>query len=290
MEIGNNQNRQYQDSVFVHLFTTHKKELLSICKALDSSITSDEIELISLENTLYTGLKNDISCVVGNKLIFLVEHQSTVNQNMPLRFLEYIGRILERFLDAKDRYARLLIKIPEPRFYVFYTGDENLPLIEEHFLSKAFIQTTKTPQIELIVKVINLNSKDAKKLFKSCPELREYIQFVRIVKEYLKKYGKNGYNKAIRYCIQHDILKDYIKENAKEIEGMLVAEYDYDMDIIVQREESYNAGRAEGIATGIERGIYAKAIETAKALIEMGMSTQNISKATGLSQEEIAKL
>ena len=216
METINNQNRQYQDSVFVHLFTTHKKELLSICKALDSSIKSDEIELISLENTLYTGVKNDISCVVGNKLIFLVEHQSTVNQNMPLRALEYIGRILERFLDVKDRYARLLIKIPEPKFYVFYTGDENLPFIEEHRLSKAFITSTENPQLELIVIVINLNSKEAEKLFEDCPKLKEYIQFVYIVKKYLRKYGKTGYNKAIRYCVKHGILKDYIMENAKE--------------------------------------------------------------------------
>ena len=62
MEIGNNQNRQYQDSVFLHFFTTHKKELLSVCKALDSSITNDDIELISLENTLYTGLSYGRDC------------------------------------------------------------------------------------------------------------------------------------------------------------------------------------------------------------------------------------
>ena len=226
----------------MHFSTTHKKELLSICKALDPSIMADEIELITLENTLYTGVKNDISCIVGNKSIFWVEHQSTVNQNMPIRFLEYIGRVLERTLRVEDRYARLLIKIPEPQFYVFYTGDENLPAIEDMLLSKAFIQATKKPQQELIVRVINLNSKDATKLFKGCPKIREYVQFVRIVKKYLAKYGKKGYNNAIRCCIKHDILKDYTMENAKEIEGMLVAEYDYNMDIRVQREESYNAG------------------------------------------------
>ena len=70
------------------------------------------------------GVKNDVSCMVENKIIFLIEHQSTVNENMPLRCLEYIGRVFEKILKMRDRYARLLIKIPTPKFYVFYIGDE----------------------------------------------------------------------------------------------------------------------------------------------------------------------
>lgn len=136
----NNQNRQYQDSVFVRLFSTFIDKLLSVCKALNPAITSEDIELIKLENTLYTGIKNDISCKVENRLIFLIEHQSTVNENMPTRCLQYIGRIFEKILEMKDRYARLLIKIPTPEFYVFYTGNENLPAIQELRLSDAFIQ------------------------------------------------------------------------------------------------------------------------------------------------------
>ena len=212
----NNQNRQYQDSVFVRLFSTFIDKLLSVCKALNPAITSEDIELIKLENTLYAGIKNDISCKVENRLIFLIEHQSTINENMPLRCLQYIGRIFEKILEMKDRYARLLIKIPTPEFYVFYTGNENLPAIQELKLSDAFIQETETPQLELIVKVINLNSKENDKLLNECSILKEYTEFVRIVKEYRVKYGKEGYDKAIRYCIKHGILKDFIAENAKE--------------------------------------------------------------------------
>ena len=226
MEEKDNQNRWYQDSVFVRLFSTFIDKLLQLCKALDKSITSEDIELIKLENTLYTGIKNDISCKVGNRLIFLIEHQSTVNENMPLRCLQYIGRILEKIVMTKDRYARLLIKIPTPEFYVFYTGNENIPARQELKLSDAFIQKVENPQLELVVKVINLNSKENDKLLDECPILREYTEFVAIVKEYRVKYGKEGYDKAIRYCIKHGILKDFIMENAKEVESMLVAEYD----------------------------------------------------------------
>ena len=251
----NTQNREYQDSVFVHYFTHYLEKLLILCKALDSSITSEDIELIKLENTLYTGIKNDISCKVGNRLIFLIEHQSTVNENMPLRFLEYIGRIFELILEVRDRYARLLIKIPTPEFYVFYTGSENLPAVQELKLSDAFIAEVEKPQLELIVKVINLNSKENAELLNKTPDLKEYTEFVNVVKDFKLKYGNNGYDKAIRYCIKNNILKGYMASNAKEIESMLVAEYDYDLDMQVQKEENYRKGMLEGILKGKKEGI-----------------------------------
>ena len=290
MEEKDNQNRWYQDSVFVRLFSTFIDKLLQLCKALDKSITSEDIELIKLENTLYTGIKNDISCKVGNRLIFLIEHQSTVNENMPLRCLQYIGRILEKIVMTKDRYARLLIKIPTPEFYVFYTGNENIPARQELKLSDAFIQKVENPQLELVVKVINLNSKENDKLLDECPILREYTEFVAIVKEYRVKYGKEGYDKAIRYCIKHGILKDFIMENAKEVESMLVAEYDYDLDMQVQREESYNAGMLVGIQRGEARGEARGFLTTAQRMKKANCDVAFISKMTGLSKEEIAKL
>lgn len=286
MEERNNQNREYQDSVFVRLFSTCIDKLLEVCKALDPSITSEDIELIKLENTLYMGLKNDISCKIEDRLIFLIEHQSTVNENMPLRCLQYIGRIFESILEMRYRYARRLIKIPTPEFYVFYTGNENLPAVQELLLSDAFIQKTEEPQLELIVKVINLNSKENDKLLSECPILREYAEFVHIVKEFRVRYGKAGYDKAIRYCIKHGILKDFIVANAKEIEGMLVAEYDYNLDMQVQKEESYNAGMQRGMQQGEVRGFLTTASRMKKANCDVGF----ISKMTGLSKEEIEKL
>ena len=250
-----NQNRKYQDSVFVHLFTHNLEKLLTLCKALDPSITSEDIELIKLENTLYTGIKNDISCKVDNRLIFLMEHQSTINENMPLRCIEYIGRIFENILEMRDRYARLLIKIPTPEFYVFYTGNESISAMQELKLSDAFIQKIEAPQLELIVKVINLNSKENEEFLNKTPTLKEYTKFVSIVKDFKLKQGKKGYDMAIRYCIKNNILKDYIINNAKEVEGMLVAEYDYNLDLQVQREECYKKGILEGMQQGMEKGL-----------------------------------
>ena len=64
---------------------------------------------------------------------------------------------------------------------------------------------------------------------------------------------------------------------------MLVAEYDYDTDIAVQREESLRIGIQQGFADGS----YKKALETAKVLKQLGDSVQKIMQATGLSKEEV---
>ena len=277
-----NPNREYRDSVFVNLLTSDIKNLLSLCKALDKTITTDEIELIKLENTLYQGIKNDVSCKIGNRLIFLVEHQSTINENMPLRFLEYIARIYLEILDVRERYAKFLIEIPIPEFYVLYNGDEYYPSERELRLSDAFSQKDVRPQLELIVKVININFEGNTELLKECDILRQYAEFIYQVKINKIKYGKAGYDKAIRYCIKYNILRDYITLHAKEIEGMLFAEYDYNMDIQVQREECYNAGIKEGIKEGT--------LSLAKSFRNMGFPIDKIAQATGFSKEEIEKL
>jgi hypothetical protein len=277
-----NPNREYRDSVFVNLLTSDIKNLLSLCKALDKTITTDEIELIKLENTLYQGIKNDVSCKIGNRLIFLVEHQSTINENMPLRFLEYIARIYLEILDVRERYAKFLIEIPTPEFYVLYNGDEYYPSERELRLSDAFSQKDVRPQLELIVKVININFEGNTELLKECDILRQYAEFIYQVKINKIKYGKAGYDKAIRYCIKYNILRDYITLHAKEIEGMLFAEYDYNMDIQVQREECYNAGIKEGIKEGT--------LSLAKSFRNMGFPIDKIAQATGFSKEEIEKL
>ena len=72
---------------------------------------------------------------------------------------------------------------------------------------------------------------------------------------------------------------------------MLIAEYDYDTDIAVQRRESLMIGLQQGIQQGIQQGFSngsrQKALETAKILKQFGDSTQKIAQATGLTQEEV---
>ena len=71
---------------------------------------------------------------------------------------------------------------------------------------------------------------------------------------------------------------------------MLVAEYDYDTDIAVQREESLRIGIQQGIEQGFSDGSYQTKLETARILKQLGDSVKKIMQATGLTQEEIEKL
>ncbi|WP_390902959.1 hypothetical protein [Treponema socranskii] len=71
---------------------------------------------------------------------------------------------------------------------------------------------------------------------------------------------------------------------------MLIAEYDYDVDIAVQREEALQEGEAKGFSEGISEGSYQKALETAKNLLDLGLSVANIAQATGLTEKEIKQL
>ena len=79
---------------------------------------------------------------------------------------------------------------------------------------------------------------------------------------------------------------------------MLIAEYDYDVDIAVQREEereiALQEGEAKGFSLGLAegetKGSYQKALETAKNLLALNLSIENIARATGLTEAEVKKL
>ena len=127
------ENREHKDSVFVDLFyqdETAKKNLLSLYNALHDTNYEDEtiIRKVKIDDVLYKNFKNDISCEVNGLVLVFGEHQSTVNMNMCLRCLMYLGRAYEQLVDSKARYRTTLVKIPTPEFYTFYNGKKEQPL------------------------------------------------------------------------------------------------------------------------------------------------------------------
>ena len=285
------QNRNYKDSVFVDLFSTDEKakeRFLSLYNALHQTQLPLHcpVEQLKLDNTMYRGLINDVSCLIDNKIIVLAEHQSTINENMPLRCLEYIARLYEHVQEPVARYYRTLQKIPTPEFYVFYNGTENYPVNKTLKLSDAFITKPEHVPLELTVEVLNINKDKRNQILKSCKILDEYSLFVEEVR--IQKYldPENGFTNAVKICIQKGILKEYLQRKSREVINMLILEYDYDTDIAVQRKESLLLG----IQQGIQQGAYQKALETAKILKQLHCELGMIIQSTGLSQEEIEKL
>ena len=289
-------NRKYKDSVFVDLFSEDEKakeNFLSLYNALHNTKLTviENLKNIRLDQVLYMTFYNDVSYLVDNKIIVLAEHQSTINPNMPLRCLEYISRLYETLFESKEKYSRKLLKIPTPEFYVFYNGGDPYPSDKTLKLSDAFIEKTMETNLELTVKVININQQNRHPVLKNCQMMYEYSVFVETVRKWKEIEPKTGFQKAIEECITNNILRDYLKRKTKEVLNMLLAEYDYETDIAVQRAEEREIAFAEGIEQGIEQGFsdgsYQTKLETAKAFKKLGFDINKIAEGTGLSVEEI---
>ena len=244
------ENREHKDSVFVDLFyqdETAKKNLLSLYNALHDTNYEDEtiIRKVKIDDVLYKNFKNDISCEVNGLVLVFGEHQSTINRNMPLRCLMYVGRAYEQLVDSKARYRTTLVKIPTPEFYVFYNGEKEQPLERVLSLSDAFMNPAGENSVELKVKVININSDKAHGILDKCGILKEYSQFISTVRKYSDE--ESAIKKAIKECIEKGILADYLKRKGSEVENMLIAEYSYEEDMQVKLQEGIWQGRREGI-------------------------------------------
>ena len=284
-------NRRYKDSVFVDFFGEDKNakaNFLALYNALHGTKLDAFVELkpLRLEQVMYMAFRNDVACLVDGKIIVLVEHQSTINANMPLRFLQYAARLYERIQNPRDRYLRRLKKIPTPEFYVFYNGEEDYPKTTTLRLSDAFMTMPEKPALEVVVSVTNINYNKDNEILHTCKPLKEYTLFVDAVRRHTKLDSENGFQNAIKECIQSDILREYLQRKSKEVMNMLIAEYDYDVDIAVQREEE----REIALQEGISEGSHQKALETAKNLVGLGLSIENIARATGLTEAEIEQL
>ena len=296
-------NRNYKDSVFVDLFAhdvTAKENFISLYNALhgtnlDAKTTG--VQPVMLEQVLYMKYYNDIAMLIDGKIVILIEHQSTINQNMPFHFLEYIARIYEKITTKDEKFGRKLVKLPVPEFYVFYNGKDDYPTESVMKLSDAFMQLGDNDKLknqfenenyplEISVKVININVDKENPILKRCEALKEYSKFIEQVRCNIENAVPEPFTTAIKEAIKKGFLSDYLNRKSTEVQNMLLAEYDYDTDIAVQRRESFE----DGFSAGEERGRNEAKLETAKNLLSIGLSQDQIASVTGLSVEEIEKL
>ena len=292
-------NRKYKDSVFVDLFSEDEKakeNFLSLYNALHGTNLqlSCPVENIRLDNIMYMNIINDVSCLVDNKIIVLAEHQSTINENMPLRFLQYIARLYEKLQAPADRYLRKLSKIPTPEFYVFYNGREDYPEMITLKLSDAFITKPEQMPLDLEVKVYNINKSKGAEVLSRCKTLDEYSLFIEEVRIQTQLDPENGFTNAVKICIEKGILKEYLQRKSREVINMLIAEYDYDTDIAVQREEAgkiaFAKGISQGLSQGLSQGSHQKALETARLMKQANCEIPFIAKMTGLTTDEVESI
>ena len=238
------------------------------------------------------GMKNDLAFIIGTDL-FLYEHQSTYNPNMPLRDLFYISSEYQKLVDHKSLYSSTLLKIPAPQFIVFYNGTEKKKDHWLNHLSESFENLSGEPKLELEVLTININEGLNKELMEQCQTLREYAQYVHCVRKYAKELDLNEAVKlAVDECIRNDILSEFLRANKSEVISMSIFEYDKEEEERKLRKTEYEAGVAAGFSDGFNNG-FNSGIDTAKkdaaiAFAELHVPVEQIASALQVNVE-IAK-
>ena len=243
----------------------------------------EDIQIFRLEKGISLSMRNDASLIL-DMYLNIYEHQSTYSPNMPLRSLLYLAEMYKILVKDKDLYGRTLIKIPTPKFVVFYNGTEERPSVETLRLSDAFIHKTDTPDLELVCTVYNINLGKNGEFLKKCPVLAEYMQFIDEIRQNERTGDERPIEKAIDWCIEHDMLREFLKEHRSEVPKAMTIDMTFERREELIRRDERAAGREERREEGRAEG-------TMKTLLDLffeGMITSDtIKEKTGKSVEEI---
>ena len=210
------------------------------------------MEVNTLEDVLYLSMKNDVSFLVGGTMN-LYEHQSTFNPNMPLRGVFYFSRLYEGYVADNNLmiYHEKRVRLPKPKYIVFYNGTKNQPDSMELRLSDCFENTdNEAPCLECTATMLNINYGHNQELMKHCRRLEEYSIFVQCVREYIQSEPsvEDALEKAIDTCITQDVLADFLKKHRAEVTNMILTTYDKDLYEKTLKEDAREEGREEGRA------------------------------------------
>ena len=259
-------NREYKSDVFSMLLEDRARALDVYNAMAGTAYTDPEIiEIHMLESGVSLTVHNDASFVVSmDSVLNIYEHQSTYNPNMPLRELIYFVTIIKKLVENKYLLSHKLVKIPTPKFAVFYNGDKTRPEREVLKLSDAYENQSDEPQLELMCTVYNINPGNNEDLKMRSQTLREYMIFVGYVNENLAKAekGEKDYETAIRdavnRCIAENILKNFLLERGEDVQKSMMFDLTYEKQMENAKREWYNdgveEGRAEGYSSGIAEG------------------------------------
>jgi hypothetical protein len=267
------------------------------------------ITINTLEGVLFMERVNDISFAIANKLVVILEHQSTVNPNMPLRCLLYLARLYEKIINNKDMYKSKLVTIPRPECFVLYNGTADYPDDTILKLSDAFadldkLDLTVAVDLDLAVRVLNINKGHNGELVKRCKKLNGYSDFVAKAREYETELGnrEEGVKAAVKYCTSHGILQEFLEQHSSEVFNMLFTEWNWDDALAVRFEEGMEEGLEKGLEQGreqglekgreegLEQGLEKSREEIARNALAKGLPPDIIGEITGLDIETIRNI
>ncbi|MEE3410961.1 MAG: hypothetical protein VZQ47_03365 [Treponema sp.] len=277
-----------RDRLFIAIFgkdtERSKRWRLDLYNALNGTAYTDPdaLQLNTIENVIYIKMYNDVSFLVDSQMT-LYEQQSSPNQNMPLRGLLYFAELYQKHLAKNDLnlLRSSLIKIPKPRFVVFYNGEPSRPERYKLRLSEAFELEDKTGDFEWTADVININPGKNESLVKNCKAMYDYVRLVGKISDN-KKAGmkiQRAVSEAVDWAIEENFLEGFVREQKEEIIGMYLTEFNEESAIRGWRQD------------GIEEGREEKAVEDARNMLKMNVgTTKQISQITGLPLDKVLEL
>jgi len=215
--------RTAKNSVFLDLFQD-KKNLLALYRTLhpeDIDVTEDTLDIVTIDNVLTDNLYNDLGIMVGNnKLLLLLEAQSSWTVNILIRILLYLAQSYHEYFErtSQSLYKSKKVKMPKPELYVIYAGNkgrkpDTISLSQEFFNGEDI-------DIEIKVKVIYESDEDN--------IINEYIIFCKVFNEQVKEHGmtKQAVTETIRICKDRNILKQYLCSKEVEVVTIMMSLFD----------------------------------------------------------------
>ena len=278
-------NPKYKDRLFSFIFGSEENKAwtLSLYNAVNGSnyTDPDAIEITTIKGIMYLGMQNDVSFLVMQEEMDLYEQQSPYNPNMPLRLMQYAGNLYEKYIIERklNKYGKTLIKLPAPKVVVFYNGTDELEDETILKLSDSFPEGADF-DIEVKVRMINVNYGRNRKLMEACKPLSEYAWIVHEVrKNKAKEDLSSAIDRAITDMPDDFVIKPFLVAHRAEVKGMLLTEYKEAETMQLFKEE----GRAEGRAEGEARGI----LKTLAGLVRDGLlSVVDAASRAGLTERE----
>ena len=277
-----------KDSVFTYLFRQpgNALKLYLSLHPEDTAVSESDIQIVTLENVLVTGQYNDFGILVRDRLILLVEAQSTFSYNIPLRLFLYLADTYKRYVEDHklSLYREKAVKIPRPEAYVVYTGPQPLhsPTLK---LSSLY---DGEGDVEVTVHVLQKRGNG--------DILDQYIAFCEIFNQQVALHGRTekAVSELIHLCLERGILVPFLTARKKEVVDIMSLLFSQEK---IWEIELYNAaqdakqkgiaegearGRAEGEAKGRTEGEYS----TIKKLLKT-LPAEEVSNLLGKPLEEI---
>ena len=285
--------RKHKDKLFTKLFgdPDNKENLLSLYNALNDRNCTDpnELEITTIEDVIYMGRKNDVSCIVDAHMN-LFEHQSTYNPNMPLRGMIYIAKLYEKYIEQYEIniYSEKLAKIPTPRYFVLYNGTKKMPERKDLKLSDAFMHPEEATGIEFTATMININYGRNKDLMATCRTLEEYAIFIDRVRQYVNinmtpAEVEAAVDRAVDECIKEGILSEFLSKHRAEVRGMILTDYDEEKTMEMFKREF----REDGYSAGYDKGRQSEMQRIALQMKTKGMSDDMIADVLSVTPEQL---